>query len=170
MLTKTAKAGRHRMVPRWDRVERRGATEDRLRRLVEDVASDDPIARRRARARLQYAYRSGDHALRSLIENLVGGRPAFATDPVVTAALVRPVRTPGPPKPADEAMRRWMRARIDYWPDDMPAPSEESDWEAAQQYFGTGLHRDDFRTLREGETPAEWRRQGPRPLWGKVKA
>lgn len=74
------------------------------------------------------------------------------------------------PKPTDTAVRLWMRERVATWPDDQRAPSEKKDWIAVHAHFGDGLRRnEDFRPIRETETPPEWRTQGPRPPWGKVK-
>jgi hypothetical protein len=76
------------------------------------------------------------------------------------------------PQPTDRAVREWFKNRVDAWPDDRSAPSEDDDWLAITQHFAPGLTRDEFRIVRNDKdvTPPEWRTQGPRLLWGKVKA
>lgn len=73
------------------------------------------------------------------------------------------------PNPSNPAVRRWMRDRVASWPDDKIAPPEDVDLCAAQNHFAPGLTRDDFRLVREAETPSEWRKQGRRRPWGQVK-
>jgi hypothetical protein len=73
------------------------------------------------------------------------------------------------PQPTDKAVRSWMRDRVETWPDDRPAPTEQDDVAAAQEYFAPGLSRDELRTVRDVETPEAWRKQGPRRSWGIVK-
>jgi hypothetical protein len=76
------------------------------------------------------------------------------------------------PQPTDRAVREWFKNRVDAWPDDRSAPSEDDDWLAITQHFAPGLTRDEFRIVRNDKdvTPPEWRTQGRRLLWGKVKA
>jgi len=82
------------------------------------------------------------------------------------AEVVVPMR----PRPTVAEVRRWFADRVANWPDDQPAPSEKMDWEAASRHFGDGLRRDqDFRPIREAATPLEWRKQGKRLPWGKVR-
>jgi hypothetical protein len=66
------------------------------------------------------------------------------------------------PKPTDQAVRQWVRYRVESWPADRTAPSEQTDWEAARNHFGAGLTRDEFRMVRKDETPEYWRTQGRR--------
>jgi hypothetical protein len=73
------------------------------------------------------------------------------------------------PRPTDQAVRQWMRNRVTNWPDNLPAPSEECDWSVVAKHFSAGLTRDEFRLVRESETPGEWRKQGPRKRWGQVR-
>jgi hypothetical protein len=73
------------------------------------------------------------------------------------------------PAPTDRAVRTWMRDRVANWPDDIRAPSEEQDWKAARDEFGSGLSQREFRVVRTTEAPQEWRTQGPRKPWGKVR-
>ena len=74
------------------------------------------------------------------------------------------------PKPTRERVVTWLQERVECWPDESPAPSEEVDWNAARSHFGEGLRRDyDFRPIREKATPHEWRKPGPRKPWGQVK-
>ena len=68
----------------------------------------------------------------------------------------------------DRKVRRWMRYRVEHWPSDKPAPTQECDLAEAQKAF-PGLSRDELRLVRESEAPPEWRRQGPRRLWGEVR-
>jgi hypothetical protein len=74
------------------------------------------------------------------------------------------------PKPTPNAVVEWIRCRVANWPDRLPPPSEEVDWAAASHFFGDGLRRDDFRTIRAVETPPEWQKQGRRQPWGQVKS
>jgi hypothetical protein len=66
------------------------------------------------------------------------------------------------PKPTDQAVRQWMRDRVANWPADQKAPSEQTDWDAVQNYFSSGLTRGEFRAIRKEEAPAHWRKQGRR--------
>jgi hypothetical protein len=72
------------------------------------------------------------------------------------------------PKATDRAVREWIRARVAAWPDDQPAPCQVDDFAAASIKFD-GLSREEFRLVRNEETPAAWRKQGPRRPWGVVK-
>ncbi len=83
--------------------------------------------------------------------------------------VVPPSKAPLLPIPTDPAVRQWMRDRVNGWPDDKPAPSESKDLGAVFAYFAPGLTRDEFRLVRKGETPPEWRTQGRRPPWGEAK-
>lgn len=96
----------------------------------------------------------------------------FRIRPKETAALPAPAENAvalNKPKPTNLAVLQWIRDRITSWPDDKPAPSEGDDWDAARQHFAHGLTRDEFRAVRNSETPGAWRVQGPRKLWGQVK-
>lgn len=74
------------------------------------------------------------------------------------------------PKPTDQAVRQWMQDRVEQWPDNESAPSEEADLLAAKVHFAPGLSREEFRSVRKAETPAAWHAsQGRRLLWGKAK-
>jgi len=74
------------------------------------------------------------------------------------------------PKPSDRQVRRWFKERVASWPDNLRAPTEMEDWTAVRQHFGAAISRtDEFRLVRRQETPTEWRKQGPRRLWGQVK-
>jgi hypothetical protein len=74
------------------------------------------------------------------------------------------------PKPTQKAVTEWFEGRVANWPDDKPAPSDETDWQAASSYFDDGLRRDeDFRLIRRKVVPSEWQKQGPRKPWGQVK-
>jgi hypothetical protein len=84
------------------------------------------------------------------VDNLVAGKPCR-------------------PQPTDKAVRSWMRERVMTWPADRPAPTEAEDVAAVQAHFAPGLSRDEFRIVREGETPKAWRKQGPRRPWGIEK-
>jgi hypothetical protein len=129
----------------------RFADEDRLRRLVDLMSSGNLVEKRKALGRLRLAYRNGDRAKRRFIVSLLYNSPVsvMSADPESPPSLLDP-------------MRRWMRMRVENWPADVPPPTEQNDWEAAQQYFGTTLSRNAFRKARECETPREWRKQGPR--------
>jgi hypothetical protein len=73
------------------------------------------------------------------------------------------------PEPTNPAVREWFRSRVADWPDEQPAPSESKDWHAITSFFAPGLSRAEFRLVRKDETPAAWRKQGPRPSWGEAK-
>jgi hypothetical protein len=75
---------------------------------------------------------------------------------------------PHRPKPTNRNVRKWMRDRVQTWPDHKPAPSEEADFAAARTHFADGLSRDELRLVRE-ETPDAWRRQGKRQAWGVAR-
>jgi hypothetical protein len=62
-----------------------------------------------------------------------------------------------------------MRERVAGWPDSEPAPDEEADFAAVGALFSPGLTRDEFRLVRNEETPPQWRTQGRRRAWGQVK-
>jgi hypothetical protein len=101
-------------------------------------------------------------------------RPAAVADvpaaaPVVPGAAEAPEPGDPRPKPTDVVVRRWMRERVANWPGDKPAPNEDGDFAAATAHFAPGLSRDEFRLVRNAETPAEWRKQGRRKPWGKAK-
>lgn len=71
--------------------------------------------------------------------------------------------------PTGSSVREWMRQRVEGWPNDRPAASEQADWEAARAKFGDALTQIDFRQVRREETPAAWRKQGRRKPWGKLR-
>ena len=73
------------------------------------------------------------------------------------------------PNPTNPAVRQWFRDRVATWLDDQPAPSELGDWRSITQHFAPGIARKEFRIVRQQETPAAWRKQGPRPPWGVAK-
>lgn len=103
----------------------------------------------------------------------VAGLPSYAALSLrirrgATEALATPPSDPRP-KPTDAAVRQWMRERVAGWPKDKHAPSEDHDFKAATSYFGPELSREEFRLVRMSETPLDWRKQGPRLAWGKVK-
>lgn len=87
--------------------------------------------------------------------------------PVEASGGMPPLRL----KPTEKAIREWFQNRVETWPLDRPAPSEEDDWQAIKGHFSTELLTRDqeFRPLRHQETPVEWRKQGRRQPWGKVK-
>jgi hypothetical protein len=137
----------------------RFADEDRLRRLIDQVSSGNSAERRRASRQLSLAYRNGDRAKRRFIVNLLyESRISVGSG----AELENP-------PPVLDSLRRWMKARVDNWPVDLPPPNELSDWEAARQYFGVEVSHDAFRKARESETPPEWRRQGPRKAAARTR-
>jgi hypothetical protein len=127
----------------------RFADEDRLRRLAGLISSGNTAEKRKALRQLRLAYRNGDRAKRRFIVSLLYYSSAMPADPESAPSEL-------------DAMRRWMKMRVESWPADVPPPTEQSDWEAAQQYFGAPLSREAFRRARECETPREWRKQGPR--------
>jgi hypothetical protein len=134
-----------------EKMPNRFADDDRLRRLADLMSSGNAVEKRKALRQLRLAYRNGDRAKRRFIVSLLYSSPAS----------MMPAEAESVP-PAVDPMRRWMRMRVENWPADMAPPTEQSDWNAAQQYFGTALSRDAFRKARECETPREWRTQGPR--------
>ena len=76
------------------------------------------------------------------------------------------------PKATNRAILQKMRERLESWPDDQPAPNEEDDFAAISAFFAPGsLSRDEFRLVRTDDSvvPPEWRKQGPRRPWKKVK-
>jgi hypothetical protein len=80
------------------------------------------------------------------------------------------VERPAFPKATDKAVRSTMRERVANWPDGQSAPNEEEDFEAVSAQFAPGsLSREEFRAVRRDETPKEWRTQGQRGSWGRVK-
>jgi len=108
--------------------------------------------------------------LRLAWDDVVKVWPARHTEDAEKTAPIAEIVGPMRPKPTEAEVRRWFADRVANWPDDLPAPSEKMDWEAASRHFGDGLRRDqDFRPIRESATPLEWRKQGRRPPWGKVR-
>ena len=132
----------------------RFADEHRLRRLVDLMSSGNLVEKRKALRQLRLAYRNGDRAKRRFIVSLLYYSPVSVTSVEEPETETAPI--------ALDPMRRWMRARVENWPPDLAPPTEQTDWDAALQFFGTALSRDAFRKARECETPREWRRQGPR--------
>lgn len=75
------------------------------------------------------------------------------------------------PKPSDKNVRSFLKNRVANWPDDKCPPNEREDWQAARSHFqGDKLTRDEFRLVRNQETPEPWRKQGKRLPWGQTKA
>ena len=88
---------------------------------------------------------------------------------LVPAAVVAAPAPDKRPKPSPSAVRQWMLDRVETWPRELPAPLEAKDWAAVGAHFGEGLRRsEDFRPIREKNTPKEWRTRGPRKPWGQV--
>ena len=131
--------------------------EDDLRRLREDEASKEANLQRTA------------YSLGLCSPGDLAALPPTLPAPTEQVAVDGAAAADPRPKPTDCAVRQWMHERVAAWPDDEPAPNEAEDFAAATAHFAPGLSRYEFRMVRESETPAEWRKQGPRKPWGRVK-
>jgi hypothetical protein len=90
----------------------------------------------------------------------------FSVSPVAGDSRVKAIPSHGA---SSKAVREWMRRRVADWPHHKSAPTEDEDWRAARDKFGGNLPRSDFRSVRNEETPPQWRTQGPRRAWGVAK-
>jgi hypothetical protein len=95
--------------------------------------------------------------------------PPDAPTALANAAPSTIVAEASRPRPTHAALRTSFQHRVATWPDDLPAPSEETDWREARAHFGDGMSRADFRPFRRDNTPPEWQISGPRKPWGQLK-
>jgi hypothetical protein len=64
--------------------------------------------------------------------------------------------------PTSENLENWFRDRVETWPDDKPAPTQDDDFIAAKAYFSPNPTRQAVRDARTKIAPAQWQKQGPR--------
>jgi hypothetical protein len=77
------------------------------------------------------------------------------------AALLAPTTPVVKQRYSPEALGAWFILRVHSWPPESALPSEEVDRIAAEAVFDS-VPRGEFREIRAGKTPPNWRKPGPR--------